>query len=94
MKNRTCRICNRQYGNNDPQDVMNEHQDGLGFIPYSDEEWNPQDGRCWECYLDFLCDIFGGWLEPCITINGEEWMASGKVPDGPNLTTESGDIPF
>ncbi len=71
MKKRICRVCHEMY----------DRQDDRDFGGPADPEWSPKDHRCYQCYLFFLNDIFGGWMEPCFTLNGEQWIANGKVPE-------------
>ncbi len=90
---RQCAVCGQPYYGDD------DFQPAGGDSWHRDENWNPDDGRCYWCYLDLAYDIFGNWLEPVFTVNGETFCAAGKISDDgfvdddvPGVTND--DLPF
>ncbi len=43
-----------------------------------DPDWNPKDGRCHGCFLGFLYEIYGGWMEPCFHV-GKFWHTADGI---------------
>ena len=62
-----CYKCKQEYDENDDLNDRGKHT----------EDWLPADGRCYMCYLEFLYDIFGGYLEPCFFVGELVAMADG-----------------
>lgn len=67
----TCIRCHEPY------DALDGLCEWTGNV---DEGWSPLAERCYHCHLDWCYEMYGGMLEPCIVLNGIQYLASGPLP--------------
>ncbi len=85
-----CKACRKTYDANDQFEIG----------PTNDKEWIPEHGRCYTCYLDFCYSMYGGYMEPVLTVGLKIFSADGEICEDDKLTetdlTKPGDvdIPF
>lgn len=59
--------------------LYNERGEHLDEPPCESQDYyNPADGRCMGCFLDFLFRMYGGWMEPVFFIDGKGIFSDGK----------------
>ncbi len=81
-KRRRCTRCKCWYEGNDTRTWV-----------YNARDWNPADRRCYTCYLEFLCEMYGRWGRPTFVLNGKAYDEDGAIPPE-NMPGKEEDVPF
>jgi len=65
-----CRVCRKDYG-----PTWDENIPG----PIADTDYDPGEGRCYTCHLNFLFLLYGGFLEPAVRLGDGIATADGVL---------------
>lgn len=68
LKCRLCKRCGQVYGPYDDHRTSRK----------ADPGWEPTDGRCYGCSLDFLYELYGPMMEPCFTVGNTAYHTEGS----------------